>query len=199
MAEKPTFGVLSVRIPADDVRAARGLGFLDPLLSKGSQQYNVRLAIGVLRWRNSVSTSQKSEAMIEHIRTIWRIFAGGRPGLRFRERYRLRQSRGRGTFHPVRLSYLAVGTALIAVSALFGWLPVLGWGTAFVGLGMIAGEFYLVARLLDQLEARARILFGPLGKKLAGLPAWTQATVSLTVALVTFALMYGLYSLTFSG
>jgi hypothetical protein len=99
----------------------------------------------------------------------------------------------------VRLSYLAVGTALIAVSALFGWLPVLGWGTAFVGLGMIAGEFYLVARLLDQLEARARILFGPLGKKLAGLPAWTQATVSLTVALVTFALMYGLYWLTFSG
>jgi len=199
VAEKPTFGVLSVRIPADDVRAARGLGFLDPVLPKGSQRYNVRLAIDVLRSRNSVSTSQKSEAMIEHIRTSWRIFAGGRPGLRFRERYRLRQSRGRGTFHPVRLSYLAVGTALIAVSALFGWLPVLGWGTAFVGLGMIAGEFYLVARLLDQLEARARILFGPLGKKLAGLPAWTQATVSLTVALVTFALMYGLYSLTFSG
>jgi hypothetical protein len=34
--------------------------------------------------------------MIERIRTSWRIFASARPGLRFRERYRLRQSRGRG-------------------------------------------------------------------------------------------------------
>jgi hypothetical protein len=181
------------------VCAAYGLGFLEPALPKGSQRYNVRLAISVLRSRNSVSTSQKSEAMIQHIRTSWRIFASGRPGLRFRERYRLRQSRGHGKFHPARLSYLAVGTALIVVSALFGWLPVLGWGTAFVGLGMIAGEFYPVAHLMDRLEARARILFSPLGMKLAGLPAWSQATVSLTVALVSFALMYGLYSLTFSG
>ena len=137
--------------------------------------------------------------MIERVRTSWRIFASGRPGLRFRERYRLRQSRGHGTFHPARLLYIAVGAALVAVSALFGWLPVLGWGTVFVGLAMIAGEFSSVARLMDRLEARARILFGPLGKKLAGLPAWTQLSVSLTVALVTFALVYGLYSLTFSG
>src|SRR5215212_10166324 len=110
--------------------------------------------------------------MVEHLRTSWRIFAGGRPGLRFRERYRLRQSRGRGTFHPARLSYLAGGIALIVVSALLGWLPVLGWGTVFLGLGMIAGEFYLVARLMDQLEARARISMGPLAKKLARLPGW---------------------------
>ena len=137
--------------------------------------------------------------MIERIRNSWRIFAGGRPGLRFRERYRLRQSRGRGTLHPERLTYLAGGIALIAVSALLGWLPILGWGTVFLGLGMIAGEFYPVARLMDRLEARARILLGPLGKKLARLPGWTQLSVSLTVALVTFALVYGLYSLTFSG
>ena len=137
--------------------------------------------------------------MVEHLRTSWRIFTSGRPGLRFRERYRLRQSRGRGTFHPARLSYLAVGTALIALSALFGWLPVMGWGTVVLGLAMIAGEFYPVARLMDQLEARGRVLLGPLGKKLARLPAWTQLSLSLTVALATFALMYGLYSLAFSG
>jgi hypothetical protein len=137
--------------------------------------------------------------MIEHIRTSWRIFASGRPGLRFRERYRLRQSRGRGTFHPARLAYLAGGMTLVVVSALFGWLPILGWGTAILGLAMIAGEFYLVARLMDRLEARARRLFKPLGKKLAGLPAWAQLSVSLTVGLATFALVYGLYSLTNSG
>jgi len=38
----------------------------------------------------------------------------------------------------------------------------------------IAGEFYPVARSMDRLEARIRIVFGPLGKKLARLPAWTQ-------------------------
>jgi len=134
--------------------------------------------------------------MIGRIRTSWRIFASGRPGLRFREHYRLRQSRGRGAFHPARLSYLAAGTALIVGSALFGWLPVLGWGTAILGLAMIAGEFYPVARLMDRLEAEARIITKPSGKKLARLPAWTQLSVSLGIALATFALVYGLYSMT---
>ena len=137
--------------------------------------------------------------MMERIRTSWRTFASGRPGLRFRERYRLRQSRGRGTFHPARLSYLAVGMVLIAVSALFGWMPVLGWGTAIVGLAMIAGEFYLAARLMDRMEARARMNLKPLGKTLARLPAWTQLSVSMGVALATFVLMYGLYSMTFGA
>jgi hypothetical protein len=134
--------------------------------------------------------------MIGHLRTSWRIFAGGRPGLRFRENYRLRQRRRRGTFHPARLSYIAVGTALIASSALFGWMPVLGWGTGILGLGMIAGEVYPVARLMDQLEPRARMLFKPLGKTLARLPAWAQLSVSLGVGVATFVVMYGLYSIT---
>ena len=71
--------------------------------------------------------------MIGRIKTSWRIFARGRPGVRFREHYRLRQSRGRGAFHPARLSYLAVGTVLFVLSALFGWLPVLGGGQSFWG------------------------------------------------------------------
>jgi len=133
--------------------------------------------------------------MIGGIRTSWRIFAGSRPGLRFRERYRFRQSRGRGGIHPTRLLHLAGGTALIVLSALLGWLPVLGWGTAIVGLAMIAGEFYPVARLMDRLEAEARILFKPLGKRLAKLPAWAQLSASLGMALATFALVYGFYSL----
>lgn len=135
--------------------------------------------------------------MIERIRMSWRLFAGGRPGLRFRERYRLRQSRGRGRsgWHPARFFYLAGGTALVVVSALFGWLPLVGWGTVFLGLAMIAGEFLPVARLMDRLEASARVLFKPLWKKLARAPAWTQASVSMTVALVTLALVYGIYSL----
>jgi len=137
--------------------------------------------------------------MIGRIRTSWQIFARGRPGLRFREHYRLRQSRGRRKLHPARLLHLTVGTVLIVLSAFFGWLPILGWGTAILGLAMIAGEIYPVARLMDRLEARARILFKPLGKKLARLHTWAQLSASLTIALATFALVYGFYSLTLGG
>ena len=86
---------------------------------------------------------------------------------------------------------------LILVSALFGWLPVLGWGTTILGLAMIAGEFYPVARLMDWLEVRARLLLGPLGKAFMRAPVWAQFSVSLLIAVSTFALVYGVYSLTF--
>jgi len=139
--------------------------------------------------------------MIGRIRTSWRIFAGGRPGLRFRERYRLLQSRARGRsrWHPARMSTIAGGALLIVLSAFFGWMPVLGWGTAIVGLAMIAGEFYPAARLMDRLEPRARRFFKPLGKKVARLPAWARLSVSLGIALATFVLLYGLYSLALGG
>ena len=90
------------------------------------------------------------------MKTSWRIFAGGRPGLRFRERYRLHQSRRRRQgFDIVRISYIGGGALLIAVSTLLGWLPILGWGTVILGLSMIAGEFYPDARLMYCLEVRA--------------------------------------------
>ena len=133
--------------------------------------------------------------MIGRIKASWRIFAGGRPGPRFRERYRLRRSRGHGGLHPVRLAYLAGGAGLIVVSAVFGWMPVLGWGTVVLGLAMIAGEVQPVARLMDRWEVTARRLLGPSAKTLGRWPVWAQLCVSLTGALATFALVYGLYSL----
>ena len=99
--------------------------------------------------------------------------------------------------HPVRLLYLGGGAALIVVSALFGWLPVLGWGTVVLGLAMIGGEVEPVARLMDRWEVAARRLLGPPARTVGRLPVWAQLCVSLTGALVTFALVYGLYSLSF--
>jgi len=135
---------------------------------------------------------------MERIRERWHLFATGRAGLRFRERYRLHQSRRnrRGPFDLVRLFYIVGGIVLVLVSALFGWLPVLGWGTAILGFAMIAGEFYPVARLMDRLEVRARKLFKPLGRTFLRMPAWAQLSVSLTIAVSTFALVYGIFSLT---
>lgn len=137
--------------------------------------------------------------MIERIKKNWSLFASSKPGWRFRDRYRLHKSRRRGRFDIVRLSYVFGGVVLIVLSVLFGWLPVLGWGTAFLGLGMIAGEFYPVARRMDRLELWARRVFKPVGKLFMRLPAWAQLTISLTIAVSTFTLMYGVYSLTFGG
>jgi hypothetical protein len=114
--------------------------------------------------------------MIERIRWNWHHFANSRAGLRFRERYRLHQSRRRrGRLDIVRIFYSVGGALLIAVSALLGWLPVLGWGTVVVGLSMIAGEFYPVARLMDRLEVRVRELLGPLGKAFVRMPTWRSS------------------------
>lgn len=101
--------------------------------------------------------------------------------------------------HPVRLAYLGGGAALIVVSALFGWLPVLGWGTVVLGLAMIAGEIQPVAHLMDRWEVGIRRLFGPPARIIGRLPVWAQLCVSLTGALATFALVYGLYSSVFGA
>jgi hypothetical protein len=111
---------------------------------------------------------------------------------------RLHQSRRRRQgFDIVRISYIVGGALLIAVSALLGWLPVLGWGTAILGLSMIAAEFYSVALLMDRLEVRARELLGPLGKAFVRMPTWAWLWVSMLIAFSTFTLVYGLYSLSF--
>ncbi len=136
--------------------------------------------------------------MIERIKWSWRLFASGRPGLRFRERYRLHQSRRRREgFDIVRISYIIGGTLLVALSTLLGWLPLLGWGTAILGLSMIAAEFYAVARLMDRLEVRARELLGPLGKAFVRMPTWARLWVSMLITFSMFAVVYGLYSLSF--
>ena len=136
--------------------------------------------------------------MIELIKKRWRLFAAGRPGFRFRERYLARKRARNGRPGWSRVFVVAGGAALVVLSALFGWLPLLGWGTAVLGLGMIAGEFYPAARLMDRLEVGSRRLFGPLVRAFVGLPAWAQLSTSVAGALAGFALAYWLYSL-FAG
>ena len=137
--------------------------------------------------------------MIELIKKRWRLFAAGRPGFRFRERYLARKRARGGRPGWARLVPIVGGAALVVLSALFGWLPVLGWGTAALGLGMIAGEFYPAARLMDRLEVGSRRLFRPLVGAFIRLPAWARLSASLAGALAGFALAYWLYSLTLGG
>lgn len=137
--------------------------------------------------------------MIERIKKSWRRFEASRPGRRFRERYHRRQRANRGTFAPSKILYILGGLGLMVVSAFFGWLPVLGWGTVALGLGMIAGEFKPAATLMDWLEVRLRRIFRPVARGFRRLSPLAQLAVSGVIAVLTFGLVYAIYRSTFGG
>ncbi len=88
----------------------------------------------------------------------WRRFKASKPGHRVQERYRRRQESEQGWMDPSRLFYVVGGLIIAVGSVLLGVLPGPGTLTFFLGLGMIAGEFRPVARLLDWAEVRVRKL-----------------------------------------
>ena len=94
--------------------------------------------------------------MIGRTKRSWRRFGASEPGHRFQDRYRRRQEDEHGWKDPRRLFYVVGGLIVALGSLAFGVLPGPGTLTFFVGLGMIAGEFRPVARLLDWAEVRVR-------------------------------------------
>jgi hypothetical protein len=92
-----------------------------------------------------------------------------------------------------------VGGLAIAVASLaFGVLPGPGALTFFVGVAMISGEFYPVARLLDWAEVRAR----KLGRWVGGVWASSAAgkvLVASAAAIGAAAVLYVAYRLLFGG
>lgn len=137
--------------------------------------------------------------MIGRTKQSWRLFEASRPGHRFQEHYR-RQQASEGGWRALRRLFFVVGGLLIAiVSLVAGVLPGPGMLTFFLGLGMIAGEFYPFARLLDWAEVKLR------KATQAGREVWTdaspagRATIALMVLIVVALLAYGAYSLLFGG
>jgi hypothetical protein len=136
--------------------------------------------------------------MLEQTRQNWQKFKESEPGHRFEDRYSRRQESEHGWLDPRRLFYLVGGLIIAVGSLLFGVLPGPGTLTFFLGLGMIAGEFRPVARLLDWAEVKAR----KLGR-------WARYTWKLSVAgkvlLIVVALAiialvgYGAYYLLFGS
>ena len=97
------------------------------------------------------------ENALENSIQEWRWFLKySAPGCRFRNRYRRRQQTGRDRSMFGRALYVAFGIAIAIGSLLLAPLPGPGWGTFFVGLGIVAGEVLQVARLLDRGEVKLR-------------------------------------------
>ena len=133
-------------------------------------------------------------ALLENSVQEWRRFLKHSPtGRRFRDRYHRRQQAGRNRSTPGRACYVALGVAIAIGSLLLAPLPGPGWGTFFVGLGMVAGEVLQVAYLLDRSELLLKEgLRGAKGvwRKLA--PA-ARVLIALTISVIVVASVYGAY------
>jgi hypothetical protein len=124
----------------------------------------------------------------------WRWFLKySAPGCRFRDRYRRRQQAGRGRSKFRRACYVALGTAIAIGSLVLAPLPGPGWGTFFVGSGIVAGEVWHVARLLDRGEVELRRgLQRTKGAWDTSAPA-LRVLIALTISLGVMASVYGAY------
>jgi putative transmembrane protein PGPGW len=141
------------------------------------------------------------ENVLENSIEEWRWFLKrSAPGCRFRDRYRRRQQSGRDRSMLRRTCYVTFGVAIALGSLLLAPLPGPGWGTFFVGLGIVAGEVLRVARLLDRGEVKLRkALQRTKGMWDKSAPA-VRVLIALTISLGAVASVYGAYqvfSLTF--
>ena len=149
-------------------------------------------------WLGGPHCGHDASGMIGKTKEGWRQFETSKPGHRFQDRYRRQQASEHGGRDPRRLFYVVGGLIIAVGSLLFGVLPGPGTLTFFVGLGMIAGEFRLVARLLDWVEVRTR----KLGRWVGGIwrsSAAGKASVVSVAAICVAAVLYVAYRLLFGG
>jgi hypothetical protein len=134
------------------------------------------------------------ENVLENSIEEWRWFLKhSAPGRRFRDRYRRRQQTGRDRSMLRRVCYVAFGIAIAIGSLLLAPLPGPGWGTFFVGLGIVSGEVVHVARFLDRGEVRVReALQRTKGVWDKSAPA-VRVLIALTISLCVVASLYGAY------
>ena len=124
-------------------------------------------------------------------------FQQSRPGRRFRDRYDRRHQYRRSRLSPSSIFNVVGGTLLVVASLFLGPAPGFGFGTAFLGLALLASEFHPIARFLDKAEVKLRSLGRELRDIWRTLPFALQAIAVLVALILTAAILYGLYRLFF--
>ena len=134
------------------------------------------------------------EKALENSIEEWRWFLKySAPGCRFRDRYRRRQQSGRDRSMLKRACYVAFGIAIAIGSLVLAPLPGPGWGTFFVGLGIVAGEVLHVARLLDWGEVKLREALQCTKAVWAKSAPAVRVLITLTISLCVVASVCGAY------
>ena len=94
--------------------------------------------------------------MFSRLRHHWQDFLKSQPGKRFQERYVRRQREGHGP--SVKWLCMIAGLAVCACGVILLFIPRPGSLLLLIGAGMVAQESYVVSRMLDWLEVKARAL-----------------------------------------
>jgi hypothetical protein len=94
-----------------------------------------------------------------------------------------------------RASYVAFGIAIAIGSLVLAPLPGPGWGTFFVGMGIVAGEVSYVARLLDRGEVKLREVLQRTKGVWNESAAAVRVLIALTISLGVVASIYGAHQM----
>ena len=138
--------------------------------------------------------------IVSRMRRSWQQFKESRPGNRFQDRYIRRQQSSSGRFNLLRKVLYIVGGIVIAVASLvLAPLPGPGWGTFFIGLALIAGEIFYVARFLDWVEVELRKIALTARDVWRNLSAMGRILIILVVLILAAMLAYEAYYLLFGG
>ena len=135
--------------------------------------------------------------MTERMQRSLQDFQASRPGRRFRDRYDRRHEEIRSRLSPSSILYIVGGVLLVVASLFLGPAPGFGFGTAFIGLALLASKFLFIARFLDKAEVRLRSLGRELRDIWRTLPPVLQGALVLVALILTLAILYGLYRLFF--
>jgi hypothetical protein len=122
-----------------------------------------------------------SRDMIRKMRDDWWRFKAGKPGHRFRNRYRRNRRSRQGRFATRTVLVIVGGIGIVVASLLLAPLPGPGWGTLLLGLVILAGELLILASFLDRTEIKLR---GPARQAKvvwASLPAPTRLLIGIAV------------------
>lgn len=135
--------------------------------------------------------------MIERMRRSLQDFRESKPGRRFRDRYDRRHEEQHSRLSPSSILYIVGGVLLVFASLILGPAPGFGFGSAFVGLELLASEFMFIARFLDKSEVRLRSFGRELRDIWRTLPVSGKALIVLIALTILVAFLYGLYWLFF--
>jgi uncharacterized protein (TIGR02611 family) len=107
--------------------------------------------------------------MSRFLKLQWRELKCGRPGTRFKQRWRVREQSRRSYF--AKPLYITAGVFVLLIGLILLPAPGPGCLVVFFGAAMIAEESFWMATLLDRLELRGRRILARAAKH------WRRASV----------------------
>ncbi len=135
--------------------------------------------------------------MTVRMRRSLQDFRASKPGRRFRDRYDRRHEETRSRLSPSSILYVVSGVLLVVASLFLGPAPGFGFGTAFIGLALLATEVFFIAYFLDKTEVKLRSLGREFRDIWRTLPVAGRALLVAVAVILVVALLYGTYRLIF--